>query len=246
MDNLTDGSDGYIPDTGSTALDWPLYVDLDGTFIKSDMLLESFLAAFKHKPLILFSAFFWLLRGKAYLKQKLSKSSHINVSTIPVNPQTYVFLEKQKAAGRKIILATASNEHIAQAFTDTYPLLDGFIASTTDNNLKGQNKLTAIIELTENDEKKFDYMGNSIEDFILFSEATNSYLVSPTAKASRKSKQGQSFAKRFDEKPRLSLKVWIKQLRIYQWLKNSLIFVPLLVANQFTDLHAITNSLLAY
>ena len=246
MVNMKDGTDNSIPDTEVIAPDWTLYVDLDGTLIKSDMLLESFLAAFKDNPLILFSAFFWLLRGKAYLKQKLSESSHINVSTIPVNPKTYAFLEQQKTAGRKIILATASNEHIAQAFVDAYPLFDGFIASTTDNNLKGQNKLSVIKELTDHDKNKFDYMGNSIEDFILFSEATNSYLVSPTPKASRKSKQGQVFAERFDEKPRPSLKVWIKQLRIYQWLKNSLIFVPLLVANQFTDLHAITNSLLAF
>ena len=229
-----------------TTIDTTLYVDLDGTFIKSDMLLESFLTAFKDNPLILFLVFVWLLKGKSYLKQKLSEASTINVDSIPINPQTYQFLEEQKSLGRKIILATASNENIAKAFVDNYSVLDGYIASTPDNNLKGQNKLDAIVKLSHEDDNKFDYMGNSSEDFILFEKATNSYLVAPTSKASQLSQQGQTFTECFDATTPTSLKLWIKQLRIYQWLKNGLIFVPLLVANQFTDLQAITNAILAF
>jgi 4-hydroxybenzoate polyprenyltransferase len=229
-----------------TTIDTTLYVDLDGTFIKSDMLLETFLVAFKNNPLIVFTVFFWLLQGKAYLKQKLSESATVNVASIPVNPQTFKFLEQQKSLGRKIVLATASNQSIAKQFVNNYVVFDNYIASTTDNNLKGQNKLDAILKLSKEDENKFDYMGNSIEDFILFEKATNSYLVAPTANASQKSKQGQFFTECFDETSAASLKLWIKQLRIYQWLKNGLIFVPLLVANQFTDLQAITNTLLAF
>jgi 4-hydroxybenzoate polyprenyltransferase len=229
-----------------TTIDTTLYVDLDGTFIKSDMLLESFLVAFKNNPFILFSAFFWLLRGKAFLKQKLSESGRVNVVSIPVNPQTFKFLEQQKSLGRKIVLATASNQSIAKDFVDNYAIFDAYIASTASNNLKGQNKLNAILELSKDNEHQFDYMGNSTEDFILFERATNSYLVSPTAKARRKSKQGHIFTEYFDDTSKTSLKLWIKQLRVYQWLKNSLIFVPLLVANQFTDLNAITNTLLAF
>ncbi len=221
----------------------PLYVDLDGTFIKSDMLLETFLAAMKVNPMTILYVFFWALRGRANLKQKLVEFSEVNVSLVPVNPETYAFLQAQKSVGREIVLATASNGAIAEKFVGHYPIFDRYIASSPELNLKGSKKLEKIKQETNG---PFDYMGNSTEDFILFSEAERSFLVNPTKKALQKSKNGHSFSDKFDLSKKATFGAWLKQLRVYQWLKNGLIFVPILVANQFTDFSAVVSVLVGF
>ena len=185
MDNTTQNA-------GTEAQNSPLYVDLDGTFIKSDMLLESFLAALKDNILVCFWACFWLLKGKAYLKYRLFQAAQINVATIPVNPETYAFLEQQKKRGRTVFLATASNERIADAFVKAYPsIFDGYIASSDTHNLKGPNKLAKILE----QETAFAYMGNSIEDYTLFERAAEAYLVAPTNRARRADRADTQFTR---------------------------------------------------
>jgi 4-hydroxybenzoate polyprenyltransferase len=220
-----------------------LYVDLDGTFIKSDMLLESCLAAIKEKPYLIFMLLVWLTKGRSYLKAKLAEHSSFNVTTIPLNRQTSAFITDQKGKGRRIILATASNEDIAQKFVDAYPIFDGFLASTPIHNLKGACKLEEILKVSAD----FSYMGNSSEDFVLFEKAQESYLVNPT-KAAVKLNNGDFVIKKvLDYDPSLpKFKVWFKQLRIHQWIKNVLIFVPILISNQFTDLALLTSTIIGF
>lgn len=207
----------------------PLYVDLDGTFIKSDMLLESLFSAIKSSPWVIIFILPWLCKGRAFLKMRLSDLAQQDVLTIPTNPQTYQFLTQQKTAGRRIILATASNEKIAKAFVSAYPIFDDYIASNAIENLKGRHKLHKIQAITP----EFSYMGNSIEDYVLFEHATESYLVAPTRAAKRKT---FTFTKMFDQQEKSTILLLLKELRVYQWVKNLLIFVPLFVSNAYTDM----------
>lgn len=218
----------------------PLYVDLDGTFIKSDMLFESLLVVLKSNPLLFFSCFWWLIKGKSYLKYQLSQRANIETSLLPVNEDFYEFLLAEKANKRRIILATASNEKYAGKICENYPVFDEYIASNEKVNLKGQAKLDKINTLS----KKFSYAGNAIEDFILFEKADESYLVNPSRKVKKKS-TNLSFARIFDVDKR-PLKTWLKQLRVHQWLKNFLIFVPLLVTHGFSNFNSMTLSFLGF
>jgi 4-hydroxybenzoate polyprenyltransferase len=218
----------------------PLFVDLDGTFIKSDMLFESLLVALKANPFIIFLCLFWLLQGKSQLKYKLSQRAEINPRLVPLNSEFCKFLYKEKDKGRKIILATASSQKYASDFCSEYDLFDSSISSDQHNNLKGKSKLSKIQSLTEN----FAYAGNSSEDFVIFEHAQESYLVAPTKKAQKMS-LNSNITERFDDN-KLGLIVWIKQLRLHQWLKNLLIFVPLLVSGQFLITESMFSSLLGF
>lgn len=219
----------------------PLYVDLDGTFIKTDMLHECFFSALKKEPLVLFWVFFWLLKGRPYLKQKLWEISNINVASIPVNESVHEFIQEQKQRGRKILLATASIEQIAAQFCQHYPVFDDYLGSDESVNLKGSHKLARI----EQESPVFAYMGNSSEDYLLFDKAAESYLVEPTSKAKRKRKT-IAFVKEFEDKSRSFTKAFIKQIRLHQWLKNMLLFVPLFVDGQFFNVASIALVLLAF
>lgn len=218
----------------------PLFVDLDGTFVKTDMLFESFLVAVRSNILLLFMCFFWLIKGKSYLKHQLAKRVDITTKTLPVNKGFYRFLQHEKEKDRKIILATASDEKFAKSFCENYSLFDSYISSNSGVNLKGEAKLSKIKELSE----RFSYAGNSKDDFVIFKHSEESYLVNPDHR-SRSLASKQPVTQIFDDNPS-GLKVWLKQLRVHQWLKNCLIFVPLLTTGEFTNPQFVALSLLGF
>ena len=217
-----------------------LYVDLDGTFSKSDMLFESFVIAIKGNPLIIFMCVFWLIQGKSNLKHELSQRANIAIELLPLNQEFYSFLINEKEKNRKIILATSSNEKYAQGICSNYELFDSYISSDKHTNLKGGAKLSKIQSLS----KKFSYAGNSSEDFILFEQAESSYLVNPTRKAKRMALT--AVPSRIFDNESVGTKTWLKQLRVQQWLKNALIFVPLLVSGSFVNSNLVFLSLLGF
>ncbi|TQV88897.1 UbiA family prenyltransferase [Aliikangiella coralliicola] len=218
----------------------PLYVDLDGTFTKSDLLFENLVVALKSNPFIIFLCIPWLLKGRSYLKHKLSEHADIKTELLPLNAEFFSFLCEERRKNRKIILATASNEKYAESVCRNFDLFDSYISSDKENNLKGQTKLDKIKSLSS----KYSYAGNSSEDFILFEQAEESYLVNPTPRAKKmlaRAKISQLFdVRNFD------LKTWLKQLRIHQWLKNLLILVLLLVSGNFLNIDLLLLSSLGF
>ncbi|MGR5246665.1 UbiA family prenyltransferase [Vibrio sp. PNB23_22_6] len=219
---------------------YPMFVDLDGTYTKTDLLFESFIVAFKKNPLIAFYCFAWLLKGKSYIKYQLSKRAELDLKALPLNQELNSFLQEEKSKGRKIYLATASNEKYAKEIVSQHEIFDDCISSSQNENLKGKTKLKKI----ENISKKFSYAGNDAIDFEIFEHAEQSVLVNPTYQAKRKALQFR-VDKTFDvQQP--SVRVWFKQLRTYQWLKNLLIFVPLVVSGAFEDLNNITTAIYAF
>ncbi len=206
-----------------------LFVDADGTYLKTDLLLESFIVAIRNNPLVVIYCFYWLLRGISYLKYELSLRADIDTNYLPINPEFKSFLDAQKLSGRKIILATAAAEKYAKAVVKSSDVFDDFISSSETINLKSKSKLNQILKSTND----FAYAGNDQADFVLFEQAKEKYLVNPTSKILRQASKFE-FDNMFDIKqPSLVLK-WVKQMRVHQWLKNLLVFVPLLVSGLFT------------
>ena len=93
----------------------PLCVDLDGTLVKSDMLLESLVAAVKRRPLLAFALPFWLARGRAALKRELALRAEIDVAVLPYDEAVLQRLRDARAQGRTVVLATAADATIARA-----------------------------------------------------------------------------------------------------------------------------------
>src|SRR5512140_2465558 len=83
----------------------PLCVDLDGTLVKTDMLMESLASAAKRSPLVLLALPFWLARGRAHLKRELARRARIDVTVLPYDAKVLELLERERAAGRRVVLA---------------------------------------------------------------------------------------------------------------------------------------------
>lgn len=224
-----------------------LFVDLDGTLIKSDLLFECLVPIIKNYFYALFLAPFWLLKGKAYLKDKFSDLVSINPEILPYNNNVLEYIRKEKENGSKIILATASNIKLAKSISDYLGIFDDVIASSKEENLKGKNKLNKIKLYIENNNtnKEFSYIGDSKADVKIFNE-TDIPIVVGNKNVFNKIKSKNDKTTFVDGENDFSLKKFFKMIRTYQWVKNFLIFLPLILAHKFLDVNLLLKALVAF
>lgn len=219
----------------------PIYVDLDGTLIRSDLLWETLFLAARQNPGVLWRIPGWLLAGKARLKAELARACELDASLLPYRQEVVDLLRQEKAAGRTVILATGANEKLAHAVADHLGLFDAVMASSDAVNLTSQRKLDRI--LAERGEHEFDYVGNSHEDICLLEKAATATVVAPDREAHRW--QTRTGSARIDAEAGAA-KAAIKAMRPHQWLKNVLVFVPIALTHEFFDFQMLLAGLLAF
>ena len=210
----------------------PLYVDLDNTLICTDLLAEGLLLAFRQDPLVLLRLPFWLLHGKAKVKEELAARVSPKAELLPYRAQVLELLQKEHAAGRKLVLATASPRPWAEAVARHIGLFDGVIATENSRNLKGDAKLAAIGR-HEKDADSFAYMGDSAADMPLWKHAGEIYAVGAGKRLKvRLQRLGKNTV--FLEEKRSLIYSTLKALRPHHWAKNLLLFLPLLLAHELS------------
>lgn len=210
----------------------PLFVDLDGTLIRTDILVESFLRAVRKDARTIFKALGWLLRGRAVLKARLAKLQVMDVSTLPFREEVVSWLRGERHRGREVYLATASNQHLAEAVAGHLGIFCGVLASDESRNLKGKRKLEAIEAVAPNG---FAYAGNGREDLVIWKKAKEAILVACPKGVAERAQEAGNVVRRFDVSHAGLMAGLLRALRPHQWLKNLLVFVPLLTAFLFWD-----------
>jgi len=221
----------------------PLCVDLDGSLIRSDMLHESSIIFAKNKPWHVVAIPGWLLRGKAHLKQKIAAVADVDVQLLPYNDELLDWLKTERASGRKLILCTASDAKYAQAVAAHLELFDDVMASDGSTNLSAGNKAAALV--ARFGDKGFDYVGNSSADLAVWAQANRAIVVGDKH-LSDKAAHVSIVERTIIPARAARAKIWMRALRVHQWLKNLLVFLPLLGAHRWLDSEAITNSALAF
>lgn len=210
----------------------PLVVDLDGTLIHTDMLHESALKVLRERPLATLWIPVWLSRGKAVVKQHLAARSEFNPATLPYNESLLDWLKIQKASGRKLVLCTASDQSIADAIADYLDLFDDVMASDGETNLSGIQKADALAQRFG--DTGFVYAGNSHKDLPVWARASGAVVVNAAPGLSEKAHQICQVEQEFPA-PKTTLMTWLRVIRAHQWLKNLLLFMPIIAAHQLSD-----------
>jgi 4-hydroxybenzoate polyprenyltransferase/phosphoserine phosphatase len=221
----------------------PLCVDLDGTLIRSDVLLESFVLLIKRNPLYLLLVPFWLLRGKAALKAQIAARVKLNPAALPYEADLLDWLRSERAAGRSIWLCTATNKTFAQDIASHLGLFDGVLASDHESNLAGEAKAAQLVQRFG--DRGFDYCGNERRDLAIWRRARGAIVVNAGSQLERQAAKLTELARTFPVRSR-PLRAAIRALRPHQWAKNALILVPLLAAHRLSDPGAVLEGLLAF
>ncbi|MGC9197897.1 MAG: UbiA family prenyltransferase [Acidobacteriaceae bacterium] len=207
-----------------------LCVDLDGTLVKSDTLLDTMLVVARTRPLELLHLPEWIAQGRAAFKQRLTGLVELNVEHLPYNRPLLEYLNQQHGQGRAIYLATASDAVLANRVASHLGIFAGVLASDGETNLAGENKLAAFRARFGDD---FSYIGNARPDVALLAACQAPMVANPNlALRSGLKRNGTAVAASFkDRQP--ALQSWLKAIRLHQWAKNTLIFVPLMLAHQW-------------
>ena len=219
----------------------PLCVDLDGTLVKTDTFTQALLLLVRTRPIALFQVFGWARDGLAALKQRVGKEIELDPSALPYHAEFLSFLAAEKARGRELVLVTASDESTAQCIADHTGLFDGVMASDGTVNLKARRKCAALVE--RYGEHGFAYAGNSSDDVKVWASAGEMLVVNPSGPV-RRALDGQEFLL-FEDRPAV-WKAWLKALRVHQWMKNVLIFLPMLLAHELTTPALYVRAVIAF
>jgi len=156
----------------------PLIVDLDHTLIDTDLLFLSSLGVLTKSPWLIGHYFFWLWKGKGYLKDQLVRRFEINIPELPYNESVISYIVQRKKDGSKIILATASHKNYAFAVAKYLKIFDDVMASNKDFNLSSHNKAETLVNRFG--EKNFDYMGDHMRDIPVWEMSHLSIIVNAT------------------------------------------------------------------
>jgi 4-hydroxybenzoate polyprenyltransferase len=219
-----------------------LCVDLDGTLVKSDTLVDSVLAMARQHPLGLLKVPGWIAKGKAAFKREVTGAVTLDVEHLPYNRPLVEFLRQQHGEGRKIYLATAADRALADRVAAYLGIFSGVLASDGAENLVAGHKLAAMqAQFGQN----FCYIGNAKPDAEILAACEAPMTANadgPLRAAMRRS--GTVAVATFDDRG-AGLKSWLKAVRLHQWAKNTLIFVPLLLAHAW-DMGAFAGAVVAF
>ena len=222
----------------------PLCVDLDGTLIKSDLLLETFIRLIKLNIFYLFLIPFWLLKGKAQLKHEIAQRVIVDYSLLPYNEDVIEYIKKQRNSGRQAILVTASDVKLANGVATYLGIFDKVYASDSEVNLKGRQKAEKLVSAYG--EKGFSYIGNDSADLHVWKSADVAVVVGSDKALKDKIDKSVVVEVINAQSSDSVLKLFFRAARPYQWVKNILIFIPLLLAHEYTDQFRLLSTLQAF
>jgi 4-hydroxybenzoate polyprenyltransferase/phosphoserine phosphatase len=209
----------------------PLCVDLDGTLVKSDTLVDSLMVLARRHPGEFLRAPLWALKGKAHMKSQVASLVTLDVDHLPYNRPLLDYLRDEHAAGRKLYLATGADRVLARKVAAHLGIFEDVLASDGATNLTGRNKLQQLEQRFADD--GFDYIGNAMPDLPLLQGAQEAMVANPDLGLQLALKsRNVAVSRKFEDRSHL-LAALAKALRVHQWAKNLLVFLPLLLAHSF-------------
>jgi len=230
------------PDPRAPGTDVPLVVDVDGTLIRTDLLHEAALQFVARHPLESWRLVTWTLAGKATLKTSLAGRVDCGSDTLPLCDEVVEAIRSAQAEGRPVYLASASDRRYVEAIAARIGGIAGVFATDATSNLAGASKaehLTAAFG-----KGGFDYIGNCKVDYPVWHMARTPLVVSGSPRFSRgvgRAFPNSKLLAQRSPRPR----DYLRALRMHQWAKNVLVFLPLLAGHTF-DLETIGRTILAF
>ena len=181
-------------------------------------------------------------RGRADFKWTLASAiidRHLELSPLPLIYDVVDFLRNEKSRGSKLILITASDERIARRYVEGLELFDDVVGSSQSQNLKGLAKVRYI--RSSSSSAKHVYLGDSKADMVVWRSVEIPVVVGRLDFHQMLQRDGISSV-HIDTQRRWNMSILFRALRSYQWVKNILVFFPLLLAHEWSVVAVLTAS----
>jgi 4-hydroxybenzoate polyprenyltransferase/phosphoserine phosphatase len=221
----------------------PLVVDLDGTLLRTESLIESMFLLARHRPLTLLRFPAWRFKGRAYFKHRLAAAIIPDAHLLPYRTDLVEFLRAQKQLGRRLVLATAADERLAREVERDVGLFDTIFASDGATDLGGQTKRDRLVGAFGL--RGFDYIGTGMRDLPIWCAARRALLASPSRRLAAAVAKVTPVEVVTSEH-NATLGNYLHALRPLHWAKNGLVFVPLAAVHRIFEAELIAHAVLAF
>jgi 4-hydroxybenzoate polyprenyltransferase len=221
----------------------PLIVNLSGTLVKTDLVLEALVVLIKQNPLYFLFIPFWMCKGKAYLQRQIARRVSLDVSVLPYQSRLLDYLRAQRAHRRPLVLTTTQDERLARQVADHLQLFDMVLGSDGSRPLSADARRDHL--LTVFGEKGYDYAGSGRSDLAVWASARKAIVVNSGRHVQSVVSRLAEVERIFEDRPG-GFRPYLRALRLHQWVKNLLLFVPLLTTHRMPDLRLMTQASLAF
>jgi 4-hydroxybenzoate polyprenyltransferase len=221
----------------------PLCIDLDGTLLRTDTLVESVLALIKSNQRAALRLPLWLFSGRAHFKQELGNNVALDVNSLPVNAEMVEHLRHERQCGRRLVLVTGADKRVGEAVAARFGFFDEVLGSDGIVNLTGKQKAAMLVERFGR--KNFDYAGNARSDLAVWAVARKAILVNATPGLEAQARALCEVEQVIPPQPR-GIRVWVRAFRVHQWCKNLLLFLPLMGSHHWGDVGTVEAVLVAF
>jgi 4-hydroxybenzoate polyprenyltransferase/phosphoserine phosphatase len=222
-----------------------LIVDLDGTASRTDTLAESLLRLLASNPLALLTTLPALQHGRAAYKQAVAAKIHLDPASLTYNDAVLDLARNARRQGRPVFLVTGADQAIAHAVANHLQLFDGVFASDGTTNLTRHHKAALLAE--KFGEGGYTYIGDAAADVPVWRRARAAIIIAPRASLLLAARDACANVTTLGEplRGRTLATMLRRALRMHQWAKNLLVFVPLLGAHRMQP-SAVLHTLAAF
>lgn len=203
----------------------PLVLAIDRALISCDLTIERLISYLKLNPRRLFDVLGWLWRGRAYVKDQLNERAPMDVETLPVNKTLATFARAEAGAGRLVYLASTLDAALSNKIEKRLPFVAGGITGKDIRSLGDA--------LARRFPQGFDYAAGSARDLEIWKHAGTAILVGASAHVQRRAAALVPISASIPAPSRF--KNLLQSLRLHQWVKNLLVFAPIVLGGQLGD-----------
>lgn len=215
----------------------PLVVDVDGTLLRGDSLHDAVTASLRAPRLALRALSALASGGRAAFKRVLASNPLADFASMPFNAAVEELARTRAEEGCQVVLASGADAHVVESIRERLPAGTIGIGSDGKTNLTGRAKAELLV--ARFGERGFDYVGNSRADVEPWQHARRSYLATTRRVGTPRWASALTFSAVLrDPRPHVA-RLWARQVRMHQWLKNLLVFLPLIAAHEFGNLGAL-------
>jgi 4-hydroxybenzoate polyprenyltransferase len=219
----------------------PLCVELDGALTPVDTMHESILQMLRHAPALLLAMPLWRARGKAVFNAEVGKRAWISAVSLPYRADVLAWIGAARILGRRVILVAGADRQLAEAVAAHLGVFDEVISVDEGRHRSNEAKRLALV--ARFGERGFDYVSGR-DNAVVWPAAREVTVIG--SKASIATARRVTTVAATSPQPRLLTPAWLRAMRLHQWVKNALVFLPALLAHQILKPQILLTSVLAF